>query len=229
MPRVYNRALNAPKEGTSPSLVILHRLAKKLGSYRSLARALGYTAEYISRLINGRAEFRPGVDEMQRIARIMNVSPMAFPEYTKLYDKMPSPSHRLLLDRMFALDLTRKDLSKKTGISLTYMYEVTRGDLAFFKQPEMLEKLAKILGVEPTEFKEYAPFGWTPEQMEKAGWVPLHRLQGVDQEIYRLKRKVQALKKELRERQEANGRGTQAQDASPGNGGVAAVRRGVRA
>lgn len=156
----------------SPSVEVILARLEKLGMRKvEFARRLEVSPEYIYRILNGKVAF-PGIREtLEKMAEIINVEPTRFPEYVRFAEGL-SPSAQKVWDRMRTLKLVRDELFRKMEgrISRPYFYGILRGDHPFPVNRAFIQLFATALGMEPTDFPEYAmarELRWRPEEMQE--------------------------------------------------------------
>lgn len=139
----------------SPSIDILRRALELRGiSRKAFVQATGLSYEYVSRIFNSKVRFPMVRETLERFAEVACIDPMLFPEYQQLVGSLPD-STRKLWARMQELGMSRQEFANRVDISRTYLYEILRGDVAFPRNPEIIETLARALDVVPETFVEY--------------------------------------------------------------------------
>lgn len=139
----------------SPSIDILKRSLELAGVNRkTFVKETGLSYEYVSRIFNAKVKFPTVRETLERFAEVAQIDPMIFPEYQVLVSSLPE-STRKLWSRMQELGLSRQEFAGRVDISRTYMYEILRGDVPFPRNPEVIEKIAQALDLEPETFAEY--------------------------------------------------------------------------
>lgn len=139
----------------SPSIQVLKNALKASGMKRKeFVAAAGLSAEYVSRVVNGKVKFPRVRERLEQFASILGIDPTEFVEYRNVLD-YSCPSVELVWHRMRELGLSRSDLADRVDISKTYLYEVLRGDVVFPRNQRIIESLASALMVSPTVFEEY--------------------------------------------------------------------------
>ncbi|MNK68446.1 helix-turn-helix protein [compost metagenome] len=139
----------------SPSIDILKRSLELAGVNRkTFVKETGLSYEYVSRIFNAKVKFPTVRETLERFAEVAQIDPMVFPEYQVLVSSLPE-STRKLWSRMQELGLSRQEFAGRVDISRTYMYEILRGDVPFPRNPEVIEKIAQALDLEPETFAEY--------------------------------------------------------------------------
>ncbi len=139
----------------SPSIDILKRSLEIAGVTRKqFVMATGLSYEYVSRIFNAKVKFPTVRETLEKFAEVAEIDPMMFPEYQQLVAVLPE-STRKLWNRMQEIGYTRQEFASKVDISRTYMYEILRGDVPFPRNPEVIEKIAFALELQPETFGEY--------------------------------------------------------------------------
>jgi len=66
-----------------------------------------------------------------------------------------SESSKKLVKFLEEADLHKKDFAEMIGVTLSYVYSLIDSSVAFSTRTTTLERIAVVMGVDPSEFPEY--------------------------------------------------------------------------
>src|SRR5438552_15160857 len=87
-----------------------------------------------------------------------------------------SPSAQLLRDSLKNLNISGRELARRTGLTPDYVYRLLSGKNPFPAKRETIEKIAEIIGVEPVGFSEYRNLLRVLPESTRKLWKRLHQI-----------------------------------------------------